>query len=205
MKRILIPALLLSLAAPLRADEPELAKKVSEHQQGSEKLAGEQDELSGDLQQLVLEQTSQKVIQLLRECEEMMADATERLGSHDTGGETIASQTEIIEKIHEAAKAKQQNGEGSQAGGAMMDMLERMMGKQPEGEGQKPGGKPGDQGGQGMTGESDTANAGTGEGGAGAKEERRVPKAAGTAGKAVPEEFRKAFDAYNRGAGKLAK
>jgi hypothetical protein len=29
--------------------------------------------------------------------------------------------------------------------------------------------------------------------------QRRVPKASGTAGRDIPAEFRKAFDAYNRG------
>ena len=43
-------------------------------------------------------------------------------------------------------------------------------------------------------------------GGAGGKSEaRRVPKAAGGANLGIPEDFQKAFDAYNRGAGKKVK
>ncbi len=41
-----------------------------------------------------------------------MADATDMLESQDTGGATIATETEVIEKIFEAAKKKQQKGGG---------------------------------------------------------------------------------------------
>ncbi len=173
------------------------------HRDGSVKLADEQDELNADVQQLVLEQTMDKVIKLLEEVQFAMDDATDRLEEHDTGGETIAAQTDVIEKIYAAAKQKQKSG-GSQTGSAMMDMLGNMMGK-GKGDGKKPGKKPGDKAGEGMTGESDTAN----ESVAGAKdgntEERRVPKASGTAGRPVPSEFRDALDAFNRGSEELTK
>jgi hypothetical protein len=191
------------LALPLSqavADEP-ARDPLSIHREGSAKLAEDQDELSADVQQLILEQTLPQVIKLLEEVEEIMDETTDRLDQPDTGGETIAAQTEIIEKIHAAAKKRQsQNGSG-ESGGAMMDMMERMMGKKPGGEGKKggKGGQPGDQAGEGSTGLSDTGNEGVaGEGGA-KSEARRIPKAAGSAGLEIPEEFRKAFDAYNRG------
>jgi len=194
-----IPTLILTvvLAGSLAAQETEPAQAsvppVEQHQQGSEKLSGEQDELAADVQQLAIEQTVQKVIELLKECEELMGEASERLSNHDTGGETISAQTEVIEKIHAAAKARQEQCGGSAAGGAMMDMMERVMGKQ------------GNQGGKGKTGLSDTANAAVqGETG-GNTEERRIPKATGVAGKGLPEEFRQALDAYNRGAEQLSK
>jgi len=152
------------------------------------------------VQQLTIEETVPQVIQLLTEVGEIMDEATDWLMEPDTGGRTIAAQTEIIEKIHAAAKERQkQNGSG-QAGGAMMDMMERMMGKEPGQQGGK--GEPGgDQGGpSNKFGESDTPNENiTGE----TQEKfevRKVPKAGGTAGRALPEEFRKALDAYNRGA-----
>jgi hypothetical protein len=192
------------MVMPVHAQEEE-PNPVDAHVAGSEKLANAQDELAADVQQLGIEQTVPMVIQLLRECEQIMGDATERLGNADTGGETIAAQTEVIEKILAAAKARQQQGGGSAAGGAMMDMLERMAGKEP-GEGEGKGNQPGDKPGEGQTGLSDSAN--TGEGGAndgGAVEERRIPKAAGTAGKGLPTEFQEALDAYNRGAGTLAR
>lgn len=175
------------------------------HKEGAEKIADEQDELSADVQQLVIEQTVPKVIELLGEVENIMDETTDRLADADTGGETIAGQTEIIEKIHAAAKEKQSqsgNGQGK-SGSAMMDMMERMMGKTPEGDkkqGKGENGKPSDEGSNGQTGASDTGNEGVGGLANGKSEARRVPKAGGSASLEIPEEFRKAFDAYNRGA-----
>lgn len=136
-----------------------------------------------------------------------MDEATNKLAEADTGADTIAAQTEIIELIHAAAKERQSDGSG-QAGGAMMDMMERMMGKEPGGQQEpKPGDKESDnkKGGGGVTGESDTANGDVDGAAGGNREIRRIPKAAGSAKAEIPEEFRKAFDAYNRGAEKKAK
>jgi hypothetical protein len=170
------------------------------HQDGSTKLADEQDELSADVQQLALEQTVPKVIELLTEVEDIMAEATDWLADYDTGGRTIAAQTEIIEKIYEASKERQKQQGSGQSGGAMMDMMERMMGKgQGEGQGEGEGEGEGDEGGQGSGGDSDTANENVGGVAGGNTTTRRVPKAAGTAGRALPEEFRRALEAYNRG------
>ena len=82
-----------------------------------------------------------------------------------------------------------------------MDMMERMMGKKPgsEGKGKGKGGQPGEQPGEGSTGLSDTGNEGVAGDGGGKSEARRIPKAAGNSGLEIPEEFRKALDAYNRG------
>jgi hypothetical protein len=176
----------------------EIAEK---HRAGADKVAEEQDELSADVQQLTIEETVPQVIQLLQEVGDIMDEATDWLMEPDTGGRTIAAQTEIIEKIHAAAKERQKQQGSGQAGGAMMDMMERMMGKEPGKAGQKPGDPGGDQGGPGNKfGESDTPNENITGDGSERVEVRKVPKAAGTAGRALPEEFRKALDAYNRGA-----
>jgi hypothetical protein len=204
---LLILSLAFLPAATRAAEEDARKEQLAKHREGSEKLADEQDELSADVQQLVIEQTQPQVIELLGQVEDIMDEATDRLADADTGGETIAAQTEIVEKIHAAAKERQGQGGGGKSGGAMMEMMERMMGKKPEGEqkGKGKGDQPGDQGGKGQTGESDTGNeAAAGQGG-GKSEARRVPKASGTAGAEIPEEFRKAFDAYNRGAEKKVK
>ncbi|MCP5546513.1 MAG: hypothetical protein H7A50_03975 [Akkermansiaceae bacterium] len=181
-------------------EESDRKETLAEHQERSVELAEAQDELSADVQQLIIEQTAANVIELLEEVEDIMDETTERLDESDTGGETIAAQTEIIEKIHEAAKERQSQG-GSSSGSAMMDMMERMMGKQSEGDkpGEEKGEKPSDKGGSGVTGDSDAANEAVDGAAGGKSEERRVPKAAGSAGAEMPEEFRKAFDAYNRG------
>jgi hypothetical protein len=202
------PTFLLSLATLMLALPPAAAEDAAKdraalHKDGTAKLADEQDELSADVQQLVIEQTNPKVIELLDEVEGIMDEATDRLAEADSGGETIAAQTEVIEKIHAAAKERQSQGSGK-SGGAMMDMMERMMGKDP-GKGKGKGGQPQDQGGGGQTGESDTANGAAGGQAGGKSEIRRIPKAAGTAGLEIPGEFRKAFDAYNRGAEKQIK
>ena len=64
-----------------------------------------------------------KVIELLNEVEKIMDEATDQLAAADTGGGTLAAQTEIIEKIHAAAKEKQKQPGGGQSGSAMMDMM----------------------------------------------------------------------------------
>ena len=81
----------------------------------------------------------------------------------------------------------------------MLDMMERMMGREPGGE--QPGGEgegAGEQGGEGQTGDSDKPNRkidGSANGDSGT---RTVPKKSGSAGAGLPPEFNKALDAYNR-------
>ena len=79
--------------------------------------------------------------------------------------------------------------------GAMLDMMQRMMGKEP---GQQQGQKPGPEAGEGQTGDSDSANQDLANAGDGNKSERRIPKSAGKAGANLPPEFQKALDAYNK-------
>jgi hypothetical protein len=190
------------IAAPAAEKSPDSV--LAEHREGASRVADQQDELSADVQQLTIEQTVPQVIELLNEVETIMDEATDKLAAAETGGTTIAAQTEIIEKIHAAAKEKQKQQGSGQSGSAMMDMMERMMGKKPEGEGEgkdkSKGDQPGENGGGGASGESDAANDGTGGQAGGKNEARRVPKASGASGQALPEEFRKALDAYNRGA-----
>lgn len=113
-------------AAPAAAEEEQLApptvdypepvtgkqqEAAAKHSQGSQKLAIEQDELSADVQDLIEEQTNEKVILLLEQVEEIMGEVVDSLDETETGGQTIAAETEIIEKIFEAAQQRaQQNG-----------------------------------------------------------------------------------------------
>ncbi len=176
------------------------AEMNERHLDGASQLADEQDELSADVQQLVIEQTMTEVIELLSEVEAIMDEATDQLTEANTGVETIAAQTEIIEKIHAAAKARQKGSGQGESGSAMMDMMERMMGMKPGAEQDKKNGQ-GASGGQGQTGDSDIVPDNIADGAADQdrKEERRVPKAAGDAGRNLPAEFQEALDAYNRG------
>ena len=200
MKLSLTAALLMLIPGIALADDKPPEAALAKHREGSAKVADQQDELAADVQQLTIEQTVPQVIELLNQVKEIMGEATDNLAKYDTGGTTLAAQTEVIEKIHAAAKEKQKQKGSGQSGSAMMDMMERMMGKKPDGDGKGKGGKPSDTGSNGMSGLSDEANGAT-DGQAGGKSEaRRVPKAGGSAGHALPEEFRKALDAYNRGA-----
>ena len=96
-------------AAPTKE---EIASKLKKHSDGSKVLGVEQDELSADVQDLEEERTDPEVKKLLKEIEAIMADATDLLEVSKTDGTTIAIQTEVIEKIFEAAKKKQQSGGG---------------------------------------------------------------------------------------------
>ena len=173
--------------------------------ESSEALAEVQDELSADVMELVESQTVAGVIELLEEVEQIMAEVTDDLIEAETGGPTMAAQTEIIEKILAAAKKKQQSSQGKseeskESMGAMLDMMERMMGKKPGDKKGPPeeGKKPSDKGdGGGVTGDSDTKN-GMVDGGVGEESvERVIPKGSSPAGRSLPNEFRKLLDAYN--------
>lgn len=193
-------------ARPAAKATPE--DSLAKHHQGATKVADAQDELSADVQQLTIEQTIPKVIKLFNEVESIMDEATDWLAEYDTGGRTMAAQTEVIEKIFEASKERQKQQGAGKSGGAMMDMMEKMMQEGEGKEGEKKDGKgkkPGDQGGDGMTGDSDGTHAPSGGASDAKNEARRIPKAAGTAGRALPEEFHKALDAYNRGLEKMVK
>ena len=207
MKQSLISIGVCALSAAMLSAEEPLENNRTKHKEGAVKVARDQDELSADVQQLVMEQTIPQVILSFNDAKKIMDEATDRLKNADTGGQTMAAQTEVIEKIHAAAKAKQQqSGNGqSKSGGAMMDMMERMMGKGDGDKKQGKGDKPGEKHGQGLTGLSDTGNEATAGVAGGKSEVRRVPKAAGSVPLEIPEEFKKAFNAYNRGVEKKAK
>jgi hypothetical protein len=222
MKSIPIYLSALLFGSVLCAESDKLRKEelLKKHADGAEKVADEQDELSADVQQLVIEQTIPEVIELLSKVEGIMDETTDYLSEPDTGGRTIAAQTEIIELIHKAAKEKQKKSGKCEkgAGGAMMDMMEKMMevgegkgkgkgkGKgEGEGDGEGEGEGKGEKGGNGQTGDSNTENEAVGGNGKGNYEERRVPKATGNTGKNLPSEFQSALDAYNRGMEKLGK
>ena len=91
------------------AIEENVQQALKQHGEKAQSLAIEQDELSADVQDLIDDQTDAEVIGILREIEVIMADATDLLEQKNTGGATIATETEVIEKIFEAAKKKQQN------------------------------------------------------------------------------------------------
>lgn len=176
---------------------------ITKHADGSKEVADEQDSLAADVQELIQEETNERVIKFLEEAEELMAGATDRLEEYDTSGATIAIETEIIEKIADAAKQKQQSGQGQgkqPQGGGLLEMMQQMMEGNQQGQGGKPGDQSGSSAGQGQKGESDAANSSLGGNGdvSGNSENRKLPKKAGSAGTSIPKEFQKALDAYNK-------
>ena len=204
---------LLTLPAPAEIEvikDDHTQAIIKKHQEGVEDLTLDQDDLSADVQDLIDEQTDPELIEIMREIEVVMADAIDLLDEGRTDGETIATETEIIEKIFEAAKKKkQQSGEGEgspssqQSMGSMLQMMESMMnGGKDIGEGQQPGSKPGEGEGQGGGNGSGGQANGTAEDpdNTAPDEERLVPKNSGNTGSSLPKEFQKAMDAYNKGA-----
>ena len=115
---ILAGLAILSATVGFAADEETRKQNIAKHEEGSAKVADDQDNLAADVEQLVIEQTMPKVIELLDDVKGIMDEATDHLTKADTGGETIAAQTEIIEKIHAAAKEKQSQGQGGKSGSA---------------------------------------------------------------------------------------
>ncbi len=171
---------------------------LEKHAKASIETADGQDELSADVQDLIQEQANPKVIELLDDAETLMGEATELLESKDTGSNTIAIQTEIIEKIYEAAKQKQQGqpGQPQSGSGSMMEMMKGMMG---EGQGEPSEGQGDSQkGGEGSEGASDQENDQTSGSATNTKEERRVPKNTSAPNQNLPKEEQRALDAYNK-------
>lgn len=221
-------ALTILLCLSLKAQEETATQTMEDHAQGVSLLADDQDQLSADVQELIDEQTNQAVIKLLNNVETLMAEAIDDFEEGKTGGPTIAIETEVLEKIFEAAQKRaeasqdsekdqdkkdgqgdqgdqkpgQGQDQGQQSNQAMLDMLQRMMGQTPESDskGQKPGagGQGGEQSGQAgaKDGASDADSAPSSGEANGKAAPRRVPKASGLAGAALPPEFQRSLDAY---------
>jgi len=192
-----------AVTTPKKQTPKDIKEALNTHHKGAIKLSLEQDDLSADVQDLIDEQTDPKVIELLTATEEIMAESTDLLENHDTNASTIAVQTEIIEKIFDAAKKKKQgSGQGSSKNmDSMLEMLQNMMeggkdvGKKP-GEGKSGQGEGGGGGGKGSGSGSGKTNSpdNTAE-----NSTRRVPKNSGNSSGSLPREFQKAMDAYNKG------
>jgi len=198
-------ALLLLVLSPAFSEENQTEIKLKQHQEGSRILSDEQDELAADVQQLTIEQTHPKVINLFEEVEDAMDEASERLYEHDTGSVTIGAQTDVIETIYQAAQARQESSGGDSSnspGSAMLDMMKRMLGK---GGGKPQSGTGQQKGGTGQEGESQKHNTEVEGSFSNEDIERTVPKGSGAVGRSLPSEFRDALKAYNRAAEKLSR
>lgn len=212
-----LPAMILALSLPCAAAPDSAPEYSAKHKETAAKLAGQQDELQADTSDLIMGETNEEVVELLKKCRHAMNDAVDLLEIYNTGGQTLAAQSEVIELIYQAAKAKMTNagGEPKPGGQALMDMLRQLLGmdsdsqamEQQEGDGEGQGkGENGSQKGKGNNpghgadGKSNMAS--TQEKGVSnpdmATETRSVPKSTGMSADDMPTEFRKALDAYNK-------
>ena len=174
---------------------------INNHQTGSDEVANAQDELSADVQELIQEETNEKVIEFLAEAEELMVQTTDNLYNHNTSNFTIAIPTEIIEKIAQAAQQKSKSSPSKGKGdGALMEMMNQMM-QQSQGNAPQPGEKPGEgsgsKPGEGGEGGSQLANGASDGDSTDSDQSRRLSKSSGSAGTTLPREFHKALDAFN--------
>lgn len=217
MNTVNLPAMILALSLPCAAAPDSAPEYSAKHKETAAKLAGQQDELQADTSDLIMGETNEEVVELLKKCRHAMNDAVDLLEIYNTGGQTLAAQSEVIELIYQAAKAKMTNagGEPKPGGQALMDMLRQLLGmdsdsqamEQQEGDGEGQGkGENGSQKGKGNNpghgadGKSNMAS--TQEKGISnpdmATETRSVPKSTGMSADDMPAEFRKALDAYNK-------
>ena len=137
---------------------------TAKHKETAEKLAVQQDELQADTSDLIMGETNEEVIDLLKKCRHAMNDAVDLLENYNTGGPTLAAQSDVIELIYLAAKARM-SMPGGGAGGklpklgengmkpgseALMNMLRQLLGMDSESQSMQQGDSEGEGQGQGQ-------------------------------------------------------
>ena len=137
---------------------------TAKHKETAEKLAVQQDELQADTSDLIMGETNEEVIDLLKKCRHAMNDAVDLLENYNTGGQTLAAQSDVIELIYLAAKARM-SMPGGGAGGklpklgengmkpgseALMNMLRQLLGMDSESQSMQQGDSEGEGQGQGQ-------------------------------------------------------
>jgi hypothetical protein len=165
-----------------RHREPKYAEK-------STRLGDEQDELHTRLAELEKKVPIPQLVMLMMQARGAMKDAEALLRKPDTGRDTVAAETEVIELLSGVMSQMAQQAGGGGGGAGMMAMLMQMMGL---GAGQTPGGSMAG----GTTGRLNIPGGGPSKGEKG--EERGGPKDAGRVLEQVPPEFRDAVEAYFR-------
>ena len=124
------PAMILALSLPCAAAPAPAPEYSAKHRETASKLAVQQDELQADTSDLILGETNEEVVDLLKKCRHAMNDAVDLLEVYNTGGQTLAAQSDVIELIYQAAKAKMTGADGrpKPGGRALMDMLRQLLG-----------------------------------------------------------------------------
>ncbi len=208
-----------ALSADAQPDTTAPAQYSEKHKDISTDLAELQDELQADASDLIMDETKKETVELLKKCRKAMNDAIDNLELYNTGGETLAAQSDVIELIYQASKSKMQGSDGKPKPGSkgMMDMLRQMLGMEQSGQEQEGGeqqgnesdedskqqgkqNKTGKKPGQGADGKSNMAanqEHGTSDPNT-MKENRTVPKSTGIGTQDMPDEFKEALEAYNK-------
>lgn len=139
---------------------------TAKHKETAEKLAVQQDELQADTSDLIMGETNEEVVDLLKKCRHAMNDAVDLLENYNTGGPTLAAQSEVIELIYLAAKARMSMPGSGEGGGkmpkfgegkgmkpgseALMNMLRQLLGMDSESQSMQQGDSEGEGQGQGQ-------------------------------------------------------
>ena len=153
-----------ALSLPCSATPEGQTIYTAKHKETAEKLAVQQDELQADTSDLIMGETNEEVIDLLKKCRHAMNDAVDLLENYNTGGPTLAAQSAVIELIYLAAKARM-SMPGGGAGGklpkfgengmkpgseALMNMLRQLLGMDSESQSMQQGDSEGEGQGQGQ-------------------------------------------------------
>lgn len=200
------PAAVFAEDGPKTVLEPDQKTKTAIRQ-----LTREQDELQADLTDIISDQTDEQVIELLKKCRISMNDSIDLLELNRTGSATLAAQSDVIERIYQAAKKKYGEGDNCKKGSAgVMSMLRRMLGMESP-SGQKDGGNGEEKSGNRNPGQKPGEGGQSGEGAFASRpgepglsdpnmrgETRTVPKSTGVGSADMPEEFRETLESYNQ-------
>ena len=167
MNTVRLPVILLALSTfslPCLATPEGQTIYTAKHKETAEKLAVQQDELQADTSDLIMGETNEEVVDLLKKCRHAMNDAVDLLENYNTGGPTLAAQSDVIELIYLAAKARM-SMPGGGAGGklpkfgengmkpgseALMNMLRQLLGMDSESQSMQQGESEGEGTGEGQ-------------------------------------------------------
>ena len=149
-----IPASVAATTDDATSAQADPKARLEELNKRTEGLAQRMDGLSAEAQDLIWNNTNEKLTTFLKDIDTAMLDARDLLEQFKTGGDTVAAQQDVLEKIYEAAKKASQKSQQQQQQQQQDQQNKDGEGKPGEG---KPGeGKPGEgKPGEGQQGEQD--------------------------------------------------
>ena len=158
-----IPASVAATTDDATSAQADPKARLEELNKRTEGLAQRMDGLSAEAQDLIWNNTNEKLTTFLKDIDTAMLDARDLLEQFKTGGDTVAAQQDVLEKIYEAAKKASQKSQQQQQQQQQDQQNKDGEGKPGEG---KPGeGKPGEgKPGEGKPGEGKPGEGKPGEG-----------------------------------------